>query len=219
MWGEKEGPEAVDVVIRDSISFHRVVWTYQGHNLQCRAYSNWVWWNGLLYSALHTVTSWAGSPGQFWRHRPGPSRPSGPPHPRTGSGCLGGPGHTGESEANLILNFTSTNFTNYKISEPPRYQTSQNFLKSIGKFIFVMQNYVKEWFITTLMLLPWEGPSFRVFFMTLSALNFTALQYFTISLFRPIFTLIIFFFLVKFHGLPYALKKSYHFPCLDTQGT
>ena len=43
-----------------------------------------------------------------------------------------GTGHLdqGESEANLILNFTSTNFVNYEISEPPRFQTSQNFSKS-----------------------------------------------------------------------------------------
>ena len=36
----------------------------------------------------------------------------------------------GESEADVILNFTSTYFVNYNISEPPRSQTSQNFSKS-----------------------------------------------------------------------------------------
>ena len=39
----------------------------------------------------------------------------------------------GESKANLILNFISTNFVNYKISEPPRFQTSQH-LKKIHIF-------------------------------------------------------------------------------------
>ena len=60
----------------------------------------------------------------------------------------------GESEVNLILNFTSTNFVNHKISEPPRSQTQQNFSKKQGKLIFVMQKFVKKLLITAFFLFP-----------------------------------------------------------------
>ena len=77
----------------------------------------------------------------------------------------------------IILNCTSTNFVNYKISEPPRSQISQISQITVEKKIFALQKIERS----DLLLLNCcflERSVSASFFLTLSSLNFMPIKFF-----------------------------------------